>query len=237
MSEPIWLHETTPTDKLRALLDERRIEYETYDLPNEEHGVSWNDRNGIEWEAVQQGENFEIHALQLVTPQQAITATVGPTLDQDLQQALDFMRIWITDDAHLGESDISYELEKAEGLRNLEAIEQAIAATVGAEPDEATMLKLHDRMNAALLDYESAMGIEGGNGAKTVPFVIEMHKIIEDAAKVGVGTCHIETTESWLPAERYHRCKHCGAFFAVLDASSDIPPRVCPNCGRKVVTE
>ena len=42
-----------------------------------------------------------------------------------------------------------------------------------------------DRMNAALLDYESAMGIEGGNGANTVPFVIEMHQIIEDAAKAG----------------------------------------------------
>ena len=57
------------------------------------------------------------------------------------------------------------------------------------------------------------------------------------AATLGRGTCHVETTENWLPAERYHRCKHCGAFFAVLDASGDIPPRVCPNCARKVVTE
>lgn len=55
------------------------------------------------------------------------------------------------------------------------------------------------------------------------------------AATLGAGTCHVETTESWLPAERYHRCKNCGAFFAVLDASGDIPPRVCPNCGRRVV--
>lgn len=55
------------------------------------------------------------------------------------------------------------------------------------------------------------------------------------AATVGAGTCHIETTESWLPAERYHRCKSCGAFFAVLNASHDIPPRVCPNCSRRVV--
>jgi hypothetical protein len=57
--------------------------------------------------------------------------------------------------------------------------------TVRTEPDEATMLKLHDRMNAALLDYESAMGIEGGNGANTVPFVIEMHSLLEEAAKAG----------------------------------------------------
>lgn len=53
-------------------------------------------------------------------------------------------------------------------------------------------------------------------------------------ATLGRGTCQVDSTENWLPAERYHRCKHCGAFFAVLDASSDIPPRFCPNCGRKV---
>ena len=54
------------------------------------------------------------------------------------------------------------------------------------------------------------------------------------AATLGSGECEIETTENWLPAERYHRCKHCGAFFAVMNASGDIQPCVCPNCGRKV---
>ena len=54
------------------------------------------------------------------------------------------------------------------------------------------------------------------------------------AATVRRGECEIETTENWLPAERYHRCKHCGAFFAVMNASGDIQPCVCPNCGRKV---
>ena len=57
------------------------------------------------------------------------------------------------------------------------------------------------------------------------------------AATLGRGECQIETTENWLPAERYHRCKECGAFFAVLDASHDIPPRYCPNCGAKVRNE
>ena len=55
-----------------------------------------------------------------------------------------------------------------------------------------------------------------------------------EAATLGGGECEIETTESWLPAERYHRCKYCGAFFAVMDASGDIPPCVCPNCGKAV---
>jgi len=54
------------------------------------------------------------------------------------------------------------------------------------------------------------------------------------AATLGNDECEIETTENWLPAERYHRCKHCGAFFAVMNASGDIQPCVCPNCGKKV---
>lgn len=48
------------------------------------------------------------------------------------------------------------------------------------------------------------------------------------------GTCEIETCERWFPAGCYHRCKNCGAFFAVMDASSDILPYVCPNCGKAV---
>lgn len=54
-----------------------------------------------------------------------------------------------------------------------------------------------------------------------------------NAALVG-GECEVETTEGRLPAGRYHRCRYCGAFFAVMDASGDIPPCVCPNCGKAV---
>ena len=67
-----------------------------------------------------------------------IAATLGTPISADLRTALDFMRIWITDDAHLGESAISRELEKAEGLRKLDAIEQAIAATLGADNTPST---------------------------------------------------------------------------------------------------
>lgn len=112
--------------------------------------------------------------------------------------------------------------------------EQVIAATLGREPDDVAMVKLHNRMNAALLEYERALGNEKADGAITVPFVAKMHHLLEEAATLGQGTCQIETTENWLPAERYHRCKECGAFFAVLDASHDIPSRYCPNCGRRI---
>lgn len=120
--------------------------------------------------------------------------------------------------------------------------EQAVAATVGTKPDEATMLKLHDRMNAALLDYESAMGIEGGNGANTVPLVIEMHQIIEDAAVAGVGTCTIVKT--WTDSDyadhwRYS-CSECGYRIEVgeRDVATGKPTshaNFCWNCGRKVI--
>lgn len=52
--------------------------------------------------------------------------------DAELRKALDFMQIWISEDAHLGESAISREFEKAEGLRKLDAIRDAITATLGA---------------------------------------------------------------------------------------------------------
>ena len=67
----------TPTEEICARLDELGVEYDTYDLPNGEHGLLWIDGNDIEWEVVQQGENFRIHALQLVTPEQTIALAVG----------------------------------------------------------------------------------------------------------------------------------------------------------------
>jgi hypothetical protein len=107
-----------------------------------------------------------------------------------------------------------------------------IDVTVGTEPDEATMLKLHDRMNAALLDYKSAMGIDGGNGANAVPFVNEMHKIIEDAAKAGVGTCRctVEISDDYYDDyTRYHMS--CG--FTMYSDDID-KPRFCGGCGRRI---
>lgn len=60
------------------------------------------------------------------------------------------------------------------------------------EPDDATMVRLHDEMNAALIEYERAMGIEkkDGDGAIVVPFVAKMHELLEKAATVEAGTCH-----------------------------------------------
>ena len=154
----------------------------------------------------------------------------------ELRKSLDFMRIWISEDAHLGESAISRELEKAEGLRKLDAIEQAIAATLGSEfnPDGLPVgLTISDDSN--LLNWRGENYVKQstlGSGTLTADDVLNAvykhdarWQAIADElnATLGVGECEIMTTEGWLPVERYHRCKICGAFFAV---------NACPNCGR-----
>lgn len=75
---------------------------------------------------------------------------------------------------------------------------QAIAATLGVEPDDAAMVKLHDRMNAALLEYERAQGIEKRDGdvGVVVPFVAEMHRLLEEAATLGSSNCTCNCSDS-----------------------------------------
>ena len=84
--------------------------------------------------------------------------------------------------------------------------EQAIAATLGREPDDAAIAKLHDQMNAAMLKYEMAQGIEkrDGDGAIVVPWVLKMHALLEEAATLGLFNCtnnctNSERTEACLP--------------------------------------
>ena len=100
----------------------------------------------------------------------------------------------------------------------------------------------HDVAVKMAYELEQAIAATLGSGkltAEQVREAIEVAKAFSKieqaiAATLGSGTCEIETTKSWLPVEQYHRCKHCGAFFAVMNASGDIPPCVCPNCGKAV---
>lgn len=128
------------TDELRRMLDERGVAHSDHYL-----STTWRDGHGILHLA---GEPMADGSLvvDMLTPEQAIAATLGSDreaelqkalnkaagnwarADADLRKALDFMRIWISEDAHLGESAISYKFERAEGLRRLAAIEGAIDA-------------------------------------------------------------------------------------------------------------
>ena len=64
------------TERLRELLDERGVEYDTDD----EDGCEFTEwmANGLEWEADSRGELVYLTPVMLITPEQAIAATLGP---------------------------------------------------------------------------------------------------------------------------------------------------------------
>ena len=172
--------------RLRVLLDERGIEHKDNDTPIngvKNYMTTWHCTNGklvsfIETE-ISRATKLRIYN---PTPEQAIDATVGaepwepskewkawheslkhdnPTsireaVENILYEAIDFGgdmgpngNVW----SGVDEGDVL-----TDGCINgwVKSIEE-IAATVGTEPDEATMLKLHGRMNAALLDMQEEL--------------------------------------------------------------------------------
>ena len=70
----------TATDELRLLLDERGVEWyaddETLDDGSLSQVTYWHS-NGIEWSADGRDEFLAFDAVQLITPEQAIAATLG----------------------------------------------------------------------------------------------------------------------------------------------------------------
>ena len=61
--------------------------------------------------------------------------------------------------------------------------QQAIDATLGREPDDAEVEKLHDRLNAALLNYARSQE----HTKERVTAVIEAHTVLELAVALGCG--------------------------------------------------
>ena len=227
----------SPSDKLRALLDGAGIEYGS----GFGGDTLWTGRDGIEWRWDKQ-ENILAMYSHTITPEQAIAATVGTRTDlanrlREVHGLHAFAELF----------GFSWEDESDWDWHDVAcAMADAIDATAGTAVtlDEAT-----ERIEKFMGDYaklllESTLYVERDEPTDQHALDVAERKeaqmardLAEALATVGVGTCQIETTESWLPAERYHRCKHCGAFFAVLNASHDIPPRVCPNCGRRITEE
>ena len=87
--------------------------------------------------------------------------------------------------------DRPHETMVGETVYDAEGNEIGWIANAVDEPDEATMLKLHSRMNAALLDMNEEMlalhtrDRENASSKKLIDSVIAAHQIIEDAAKAG----------------------------------------------------
>ena len=173
----------------------------------------------------------------------------------ELRKSLDFMRIWISEDAHLGESAISRELEKAEGLRKLDAIEQAVAATLrsNTKPCYATDYT-HDHckysVNRGWVEDTRFFipTAKQGGGTLTpeqVREVIERHSAwvignnrcfhdgaYEDIAdelnaELGSGTCELTETDSYSNANKVVHTLEC----------SECGETRCPHSGRKTVKD
>ena len=106
-------------------------------------------------------------------------------------------------------------------------------ANTPAEPDEATMLKLHDRMNAALLDMNDELlayhsqDRDNASSKKLIDSVIAAHQIIEDAATVGVGTCHYYPDDAGFTWWDENDVEH----YEDDSASDECDSASCDKCG------
>ena len=114
----------------------------------------------------------------------------------------------------------------------------AIGWIVNTEPGEATMPKLHSRMNAVLLDMQEELlayhpqDRENASSKELIDCVIRAHQIVEDAATVDAGTCdgsfHKSSDLSSGKVPLYY-CKGTNkSIFVEREA------KVCPLCGGRI---
>lgn len=144
------------------------------------------------------------------------------TRTTELYKALDFMRIWISNDAHLGESEFSYELEKAEGLRKLEAIEQAIAAMVGKSKvtsDQESIVCSFLRKISPNRDWDYLGEHEHAMIADFVDAI---------AVTLGRKKCHAIAIYNFYDEWCGDKCSECDYEWY------EDEPNYCPNCGAQV---
>ena len=85
---------SSATDELRRLLDKRGIEYRAYDEPDESIICTQWEACGFLWDADDREERIYLSADRLVTPEQAIAATLGTGTCKDLGGGPDEFGEW-----------------------------------------------------------------------------------------------------------------------------------------------
>lgn len=213
---------TSATDALRALLDEREVEHFDgcentmwgYEQTSESTGI-------YRYSADEISDGFVIVRLHHLTPEQAVAATLGPTVPPPPppeQPPYDLLIDLLRDEWGI---EVSWD-----GLRKF--------WHVGCTDERVTAIgELHDELRDAIVE------VLGNRCDWNQQGVAHAHEVIEKAATLGPGTCHPiisdNLNESEGTGDAWADCSECGHLLFVLTDPNSQPPNYCPNCGKRVV--
>ena len=226
----------TATEELRRLLDERGMEWDADDEAMDDGSLSqvtyWY-CNGIEWSADGRDEYLAFDAAQLITPEQAIAATLGQAVPGE------------TSDGYHTFNELYHH--------------RAVLFSVIVRDHRELAWKSKAHHDGTMYEGMFIVGIETPEGQATYHYDIDPYWDMFDCkeldrapewdghtpddaigriAKLGRWTCHDKGN-----IERFI-CSECGCR---LDLQNDdweatmwladgaaMVPRYCPNCGRRV---
>jgi hypothetical protein len=206
-------HEPTATERLRALLDERGVEWDADDEAMDDGSLSqvtyWY-CNGIEWSADGRDEYLAFDAVQLLTPEQAIAATLG------------------REDTYTRE-DVESAFVSGYSLGSL---------PVGSDPRWDENVQTVDEHMAEL----GWMRISDTEDASTDTNGYDSGHVRNMSATLGTGTCHADETYSYecigddsscygkVITVHVMECSECGGTYEHVNGSYEY----CPRCGRRI---
>jgi len=210
----------TATERLRALLDKRGVEW---------HGVEdstyWGEvlltrRDGSDpvykFRAHKTANRLSVHLLQ-VTPEQAIEATLGPAVPPPEPPDVPY-------DILIDELRDTWGIEASwDGLRKFWYLGWT-------DEHVEDMGRLHDELRDAIVELlgDRCDWVQTG--------VTHAHNVLDKASHAGRGTCRMERVDDeqrilhgWL------ECSECGPVYPPVNDAIAKAVAFCPFCGRKVV--
>lgn len=225
----------TPTETLRAMLDERGVEYETDDTSDSWYErTTWSSENNLWWTyEVDAIEELPYGTLTLLDtgsnnsmrPAQVIAATLGPNVTGD------------TSDGYHTFNELYHH--------------RAVLFSVIVRDHRELAWKSKAHHDGTMYDGMFIVGIETPKGQATYHYDIDPYwdmfdckefdrapewdghspaDAIERIAALGRGTCRVMTIGEFNGegTEYYDVCSNCGYEFY------DDPLNYCPNCGRRL---
>lgn len=214
----------TATDELRRLLDERGVKW----MP-----VAWNPKretfyhatNGVGFCADEYTDGVKIYTDATITPEQAIAATLGPTVTGE------------TSDGYHTFNELYHH--------------RAVLFSVIVRDHQELAWKSKEHHDGTMYNGMFIVGIETPKGQATYHYDIDPYwdmfdckelgrapewdghtpdEAIARIATLGSGTCRYELRDGW------YECSNCGRSTRAFEGKGDplSPPNFCPNCGARV---